>query len=523
MTCQTNLTLDLTGDPLNADDRIVWFESAGNTATITYSNFNGGFGQAPSFLIGESVEYNFGTGRGFVVSDNGSQVVLENVTGIFPEGQLIRGRISFATATINELIGNEGTGNELIATSSATVSANTTLGLGSAISVLPASITGTVNFSAVFNFQVGEQAYSSPFGFIQYTNGVGAFLAGETVSSCCGTFRIVNVLGPNQLLIDQLTENVITGDPLTGDISGATGTISVVGPHQPSISGSGTISNLDVFEVMQIDDLSGTFNVGDMIFGSLSAGSIGTVNGFSSTVSSETVPHRFLYTRRDAIARITQDGTELDFPGCDGDLTTVEMYVYPVPLAPVEADDPQFDINILACSGDLQGTDVLFSPVGSNPDVEYTWYEDMALSMPMGTDNITYGDLTSAIGFSTTNVTSMPVTTNVWITQTTNKKNALTGTFQGCEGPATQVDITVYPNPNEPTFTAEDGSMSALSERTTGIGNPDVQITLCEGELEASVAAMLPYRFTAEGPVGVTTIDWFDSDVNGDHFDANRL
>ncbi len=507
----TDITLNLSTDPLGADDRIVWFSSANNTATISYTNFSA-FG-ATGFILGEAIENNFGTARGFVVSDNGTDVVIENVTGVFTTGELMRGRISFASATVSEFASNEGAGGELIVTSANFVDAQTTLGLGSSITPLSAASSATVGYVSNFNYQVGEQVTSALRGRVTYNVTSGTdFQPGQLVTICCGSFVVDQILTPGQeMIVSSFANDVIVGDSFSS--ASATATITSIGPYAPEVNGKGTITDLSVFQVMELTNVTGSFNIGDIIWPSMSASTSGTVNSFSATFSTEVTPHRFLYSRRDAIGLITEDaaGVDGDFPGCDGDLTTVELFVYPIPPAPAETDDPLFDTQIYACAMDIQGTDILRSPVGSNPDVEYTWYTAADKSGPvLGKDNITYQVLMTAGVFNP----SIPNTYTVHVAQTTNKKNKLTTAFQGCEGPTVPVNITIFPVPAAPEITADDGGVTPLSrivdKNLTVVS--DYEFTVCAGDITSS------HQFVAPAPVGgegVVEYRWFSSDVNG--------
>lgn len=119
---------------------------------------------------------------------------------------------------------------------------------------------------------------------------------------------------------------------------------------------------------------------------------------------------------------------------------TLNVTVNPVPPAPPTTFTPDE-----YCVGDAITPPFITAPTGGST---YTWYSDAGLSSTLTTGT---NPTAAALGFSS----AAANVTDAWVTETT---------AAGCEGPATQITLTVYALPLAPSI--------ALTPDTYCVGNP---------------------------------------------------
>ena len=228
------------------------------------------------------------------------------------------------------------------------------------------------------------------------------------------------------------------------------------------------------------------------------------------TLNVLTLPYTYYYARNDGA------GTVAGYPGCQGDLTQLDIWVYSVPTAPPATT--LFDTQIFACVGDIALTDDLNTPVTNNPDVLYKWYTNASGGTSFASDDIEYGDLPNT-GMSAFDK-DMPGTYTYYVSQTDKSKDAstssaVTSTFVGCESTTrTAVTIQIYDLPTEPVIEVRSIAADPMTElpTKTSQGNADYQFILCEGEINATTA----FLANPGAPVAMTDrYNWYNAQATG--------
>lgn len=225
------------------------------------------------------------------------------------------------------------------------------------------------------------------------------------------------------------------------------------------------------------------------------------------------------YSRRDGVGHISDAGSGgQDFVGCPGEQTELNIVVHEIPGPPVE--DSFFDANNFACVGDIDdspGGDEILVP-GDDNEVTYIWYDgpDPLTDTPFSFDDTELADFKLNLGFDA----NTPGVTTAFLSQirfSDFKGASLTSGFAGCESTSTkQVDIEIFPIPDAPTVTANDGVVPTpevvANDRTDLAGAVDIKLIVCSGEITVD------HAFDTETTYDFTNgqqYDWYESTVSG--------
>ena len=199
--------------------------------------------------------------------------------------------------------------------------------------------------------------------------------------------------------------------------------------------------------------------------------------------------------------------------GCrtpDNELTKVTIAIYTYPEIPSNfAGEPRFDtdtspevVNYYTCQGDFPEIGVNPPDVSSN-ETEFEWFADVGLTDKITTGNrrgevVTQMDLVDHAATSAANDFD-PDTPGVYTFYVRLLTNINTDSdFVGCESPARQVNLIVYPSSDgaRPLTVTEGVAGELLNTMNTNIGNFDIE-----------------YNFCVSGGVGLSPLTAINSDV----------
>ncbi|MEQ9288042.1 MAG: LamG-like jellyroll fold domain-containing protein [Cyclobacteriaceae bacterium] len=394
----------------------------------------------------------------------------------------------------DEIVWFDEFGTELFATTSATVTP-VQLGLGTGAvgggTTTPPvksqfTNTATIEYTSsdkVPAFIIGEFAVDHTNARLQFT-GSSSFVLGEEVTSASGgKATIIQVTnGLSDVIVNNISGFFPVGEQITGSISGV-GQLTEF--RRSGNNGFGIITNDDGSK-LNINVSVDNFTVGNNL-----AGNTGLAQAYinSYTRDVEILPYTFYYARRDEAGLITQDASEGDFPGCDGVLTKVDIFIYPKPLAP--EPDAVFDTEIYACVGNITTSTNLRTPEGLNQDKQYFWYENASGGSSFADNDITFSEVqTTGPNLSTAFDFSNPGTTTYYLSQIDRSAGAspdntnITPGYEGCESvDRTPVNITLFAKPSAPTLTVTDDNGDPVSISSSTLPNSNVTYLVCQGEI----------------------------------------